>query len=611
MILTVASGKGGTGKTTFAVNMAWVLAQNGQSVRLLDCDVEEPNDHLFIDPEFDDIQSVKALKPAWNAERCTACGACIEACNFNALALVKDKVLIFNELCHACGACSYVCPTGALSEHPVSIGEVRGASGGAGFDFADGLLHVGESLAPTVVKAVKQRVKSDAINILDASPGTACPVVEAIEGADVVALVTEPTPFGLHDLKLALHLALQIGVPTGIIINRSDGADPLIADYAESVGVPILGRIPFRREYAEAYSRGEILAETFPDLQPLFRDIYAHVEALAKTTPPAPPPETDILPKDENPAPLESGEATSFNELVVISGKGGTGKTSILSSLAILGGKQILADNDVDAADLHLLLNPKVRTQRIFSGGAAAWIDPEKCLGCGACAQICHFDAIHEVAAGNEYAQRGFEVNQASCEGCGLCPRVCPVEAIEMRERKNGIAYESRTDYGPMAHARLGIAEENSGKLVTEVRHSAARMAKGFGYARILADGPPGTGCPVIASITGVDSVLIVTEPTVSGVHDLRRVLNLCRHFGVDAAIAINKCDLNAEQANAIHTLAEEAGARVVGEIPFDREVHDALMLGRTVVEQGSGPAAEAIRELWKNIASRASDRSD
>ena len=179
MIITVASGKGGTGKTTFAVNLAYALAGKGERVRLLDCDVEEPNDHLFVKPDFTEESDVTVLKPVWNEEKCTGCGECADACNYNAIAVVKGKVLVFNELCHACGACSYLCPENALTEKPVAVGKVRASPGNHPFFFAHGLLNIGESLAPNVVQTVKTHVEPETVNILDASPGTACPVVKA------------------------------------------------------------------------------------------------------------------------------------------------------------------------------------------------------------------------------------------------------------------------------------------------------------------------------------------------------------------------------------------------------------------------------------------------
>ena len=598
MVITVASGKGGTGKTTFAVNLAYALGQRGDNVRLMDCDVEEPNDHLFVRPQFTEERPVTVPKPVWDKTKCTACGTCAAACNYNAIAVVKGKVLIFTELCHSCGVCSQVCPEGALSERDAAIGIVQAAPGHQPFFFAHGLLNIGEALAPNVVRAVKRYLDPDAVNIIDASPGTACPVVEAVAGADAALLVTEPTPFGLNDLKLAVGLALKLGVPTGVIVNRSDGKDRMIADYAEEVGLPIAGRIPFRRDYAETYSEGGILVEKFPELRENLLSIYDH---LATATPPEPAEEGFELVPGE-PAPFAAGTAEAYKEITVISGKGGTGKTTVVASLAQLAENQILADNDVDAADLHLLLAPTVREGHDFVGGTKAEIDSATCIGCGKCADACHFNAIKFDGPANDVVELTYRIEPLACEGCGLCPLVCPMDAIRREKNVTGRWYVSGTAYGPMVHARLGIAEENSGRLVAQVRSRAGELAEELKQELILGDGPPGTGCPVIASVSGTDLVVIVTEPTVSGVHDMERVMKLAAHFRVPTRVVINKADLNARQAHCIEEIAQAHGSRVIGRIPFDRSVNDALMAGKTVIEYGSCNAEAAIRNVWATL---------
>ena len=607
MKITVASGKGGTGKTTFAVNLAYALAAGGEKVRLLDCDVEEPNDHLFVNPRFTETVSVEVRKPVVIPEQCNSCGKCSEACNYNAIAVIKGKVLIFNELCHSCGVCSYVCPEGALREQPYSIGTVEADLDGCGeikqpFPFVHGLLKIGEALAPAVVRRVKDYVDPEAVNIIDASPGTSCPVVEAVRGSDVAVLVTEPTPFGLNDLKLAVNLALKIGVPTGIVVNRSDGNDEIIQEYADGVGVPILGRIPFKREYAEAYSRGELLAVEFPELKESLLAMFGRVSGLIGG---AVPPVQEEDPVRVEPAATTRAaktEVAECREIAVISGKGGTGKTTVVSSLAQLSRNKVLADNDVDAADLHLLLSPSTIEAHDFIGGKTYKIDSARCSGCGQCAERCHFEAIFPAAPPDDPSGESYRIDELACEGCGLCLYVCPVDAIDAQENITGRWFVSETKYGPMAHARLGIAEENSGKLVTRVRKRAAELSREQGFERILTDGPPGTGCPVIASVSGVDLILIVTEPTISGVHDMQRVLQLSAHFGVPALVIINKEDLNADQARKIRRMAEEAGSRVIGAIPFDHNVNAALMEGKTIVEHGKGPAYEAVLALWDTL---------
>jgi len=389
-----------------------------------------------------------------------------------------------------------------------------------------------------------------------------------------------------------------MGVPTGIVVNRSDGVDAIIQEYADATGIPVVGRIPFKREYAEAYSRGEILAERFPEVGEALIRMY---EQQVLAAPPAPE-EVPFEVASGGEAPASATPARDYTEMTVISGKGGTGKTTVLSSLAQLAENAVLADNDVDAADLHLLIRPTIREVHDFVGGTKATIDAARCTGCGLCASACHFDAIRLDGPANARAGVTYRIDSLACEGCGLCPRVCPVDAIRGEENVTGSWCVSSTDYGPMVHARLGIAEENSGRLVAQVRSRAAEVAREVGADFILGDGPPGTGCPVIASVSGTDLVMIVTEPTVSGVHDMERVLKLAAHFRVRAVVVINKADINPEQAQRIELIAREHQAQVIGRIPFDRTVNDSLMAGQTVVQFREGPAGAAIRALWEEL---------
>ncbi|MDY0262420.1 P-loop NTPase [Syntrophotalea acetylenica] len=602
MIIAVASGKGGTGKTTFSVNLAQALAQKGADVQLLDCDVEEPNDHLFVRPDFSHRSPVQANKPVWNESLCIGCGRCAQACRFNALAFINQKVLLFNELCHACGVCAWVCPVSAFTEQPIEIGRIEAAPDHKPYAFAHGILNIGEAMAPAVIRRLKTLVRPGAITILDASPGTSCPVVETLSGADVAVLVTEPTPFGLNDLKLAVQLALRKGLPTGIVINRSDGTDALIGEYAKQVGVPVLGRIPFNRAYAETYAGGGSLVDAFPEVRGNLLSIYAAIASLAGNTPPPPPADEPLEVSPSSEIPAEMPSTSNFKEITVISGKGGSGKTTVVSSLAMLVENKVLADNDVDAADLHLLLQPTVRQAHEFEGGDKAVIDAQLCIGCGKCAEACHFAAIHPVEKTDSAQGLVFQVDTLGCEGCALCQMVCPVAAVKLAPNVVGTWYVSETPFGPLAHARLGIAEENSGRLVTRVRRTAAELARAGGHDYILGDGPPGTGCPVIASLSGADRILIVTEPTVSGVHDMERVLELAEHFKIAALIVINKADLHAGQAQRIEEIAQQRNARVIARIPFDRQVNDALLAGKTVIEYGRGPAFEAMQQIWNHL---------
>jgi MinD superfamily P-loop ATPase len=288
-----------------------------------------------------------------------------------------------------------------------------------------------------------------------------------------------------------------------------------------------------------------------------------------------------------------------IHELVIISGKGGTGKTSIAASLAVLAGRSVIADCDVDAADLHLVLSPQVRERHEFRSGREAVIRQADCTGCGICLDMCRFDAVKTNGLTPEGT--GYAVDAVSCEGCGVCVRFCPAKAIDFPERTCGEWMISETRCGPMVHARLGVASENSGKLVSTVRREARRIAEENSLSLIIVDGPPGIGCPVIASVTGASQVLAVTEPTVSGEHDLERVLALARHFDIPAAVCVNKWDLNAGMTERIERKACEAGAHTVGRVRYDRSVTLAQMQERAVVEI-EAPSVVDIQRIWNNL---------
>ncbi len=287
---------------------------------------------------------------------------------------------------------------------------------------------------------------------------------------------------------------------------------------------------------------------------------------------------------------------SKIQELVIISGKGGTGKTSIAASFAVLAGFPVIADCDVDAADMHLILAPSVRERHEFRCGNEAVIRPDDCTACGRCRELCRFDALAEVKGGGSYV-----VDPVACEGCGVCVRFCPAQAIDFPEVMQGEWMVSETRSGPMVHARLGIAAENSGKLVSTVRREAKRIAEENRHRLVLVDGPPGIGCPVIASMTGTSMALVVTEPTVSGEHDLERVLKLARHFDIPAAVCVNKWDLNPEMTERIEALALLSGARIAGRIRYDRAVTLAQIQGKAVVEIDA-PSAGDIRLVCESL---------
>lgn len=297
-----------------------------------------------------------------------------------------------------------------------------------------------------------------------------------------------------------------------------------------------------------------------------------------------------------------------MKELVIISGKGGTGKTSVAASLAMLADDPVVADCDVDAADLHLVLGPTVKERHSFYSGNEAVIRQEDCNGCGVCQDYCRFEAVKKSEDAD--GKTRFSVDPIACEGCGVCVRFCPENAIDFPERLCGEWMISDARSGPMVHARLGVAAENSGKLVSLVRREARRIAEEQHRSLILVDGPPGIGCPVIASVTGASFVLVVTEPTVSGEHDLERVIALTRHFHIPTGVCVNKWDLNDEMAERIESRARGLGAQILGRIRYDRSVTAAQVQERAVVELDS-PAATDIRELWKGIIRLEAEKND
>jgi MinD superfamily P-loop ATPase len=291
-----------------------------------------------------------------------------------------------------------------------------------------------------------------------------------------------------------------------------------------------------------------------------------------------------------------------MKELIVISGKGGTGKTSIVAAFAGLAKNAVFADCDVDAADLHLILEPKIRQTTDFSGGKQASIISKKCIGCGKCKELCKFDAINFNGPANEIIDKTFTVDSISCEGCKVCVELCPINAIEFNESINGQWFISDTRFGTMVHAKLGIAEENSGKLVSLIRKEAKRLATEQNSDFIIVDGSPGIGCPVIASITGADLVLVVTEPTMSAQHDLERVIELTEHFKIPVVICINKCDINPEKAAEIGTKAKHKNIKVVGGIPYDTMITKAQIAGQNIIEYSNNGVTKEIKLLWSSV---------
>ncbi|HJH30037.1 MAG TPA: 4Fe-4S dicluster domain-containing protein [Methanosarcinaceae archaeon] len=289
-----------------------------------------------------------------------------------------------------------------------------------------------------------------------------------------------------------------------------------------------------------------------------------------------------------------------MKQLTIISGKGGTGKTTIAAAFASLAKDAVIADCDVDAADMHLILQPEILETIDFTGLDVASIDESLCIKCGKCKDACRFDAIRD----------DITINIYECEGCGVCEYVCPEDAVSLIERKAGDAYISKTRFGPMAHARLGIGEEASGKLVSFVRNNARTLAQKHNKDLIIIDGPPGTGCSVIASITGVDMVMVVTEPSVSGIHDLERVLGVAGHFNIPAVVCINKYDINEENVLLIEKYCSENGVEVVGKLPYDDTPTKAMLQEMTVIEYSDGEFSKRVKEIWENVRGHLNETS-
>ncbi len=280
-----------------------------------------------------------------------------------------------------------------------------------------------------------------------------------------------------------------------------------------------------------------------------------------------------------------------MQQLVVLSGKGGTGKTSLVGAFSSLTDKKVLADCDVDAADLFIILEPETIEKADFYSGRKPMTNKEKCTECGICTELCRYEAITDG-----------EVDPVDCEGCGLCALACPEEAITMEDALCGEWFIADTRYGPMVHARLGVGEENSGKLVAQVRKLAQSIAEEKKLELIIIDGPPGIGCPVISSLAGADLVLIVTEPTVAGIHDLERLIGLAQHFNILPLICINKYDINPSKARTIEEYCQSKGLKMLGKIPFDVAVVKAMVEKKTVMEYPCPAVQDAIRDIWQRV---------
>ena len=600
MKIAITSGKGGVGKTLVAACLAEAIA-DVHPVCYIDCDVEAPNAHLFLKPhEVKSSDEHLQCIEGFDLQRCTFCGKCTKVCYFNALAVGKKNAMAFPELCRWCGACIEICPADALVVGRRKVGTTYcGQSGAIELHWATLAAGAG-GMTVRLIDQLKNRIRDDRCVILDSPPGTSCSAVHTIRDADIVILVADPTRFGAHDLKLSVRLCRSMAFEPLVLINRVELGDAAsLRKWCKDNQLHIIAELPDSWQIGSLYSQGILPTHQIQELKQQFADISHKLMQLPpKRTVGAMP---DILTawqkkdiSDRKPHTFESSNTAA--EIVVISGKGGTGKTSLCACFAQLASATV-GDCDVDAADMHLLLNPKVLTSEIFRGGRTMNIDPAMCTNCGRCIEVCQWHAITAVDGQTHIAER-------DCEGCGTCVLVCPVSAIASRPTEDGMLYWSSTRLGKMSHAMLEPGEENSGKLVTAVRKQATGQHNaGPDSGWILLDGSPGTGCPVIASIGGTRAAVVVTEPTVSGLHDLGRILELTAHFQIRTGVIINKADLNHSVAEDIRQMTRKNKIELLGELPYDTAFVQAQQAGQTILEyQPYGELAGRIKTIWKQI---------
>ena len=594
MKIAITSGKGGSGKTFAATCLAKVLSRR-QTVDYIDCDVEGANAYLFIKPE--DIEEQPQLSnciTSVDMDKCVLCGKCGSICFMNAIVVGKENVMVFEELCRYCGACEVVCNQQAMVKGTRQIGKTfSGTSGNINIKWAE-LATGSGGMTTKLIDELKSNI-NDGITILDSPPGTSCPSVHTVQEADITIIVCDPTVFSVHDMKLSVGMCRSMGIEPLILINRAELGDlKALTEWCDQENLEILVTLPDSREIAEKYSRGEIAVDTMPEIRAAF-EVVADKILQDKPEKSKPVFSKGVFLAEPNGRISNSGSHNNKAiEITVLSGKGGSGKTSLAGCLAILSGGTV-ADCDVDAADMHLIFEPEVVDSKEFTGGQTMHIDTGKCHPCGDCIYICKFDAVERTGT------YGYHINEDKCEGCGACVELCPRNAISGRPGIDGQWYESNIRCGKMSHATLTPGKSNSGKLVTLVRNKAGQLISE--NSTVIIDGSPGTGCPVIASVGGVKYVVLVAEPTVSGLHDLKMIYDLCRHFKLPAGIVINKADLNEQMSNKIESYAEENNIDILGHIKYDEIFYEAMKEQKTVIEYNpESIVAKDIKAIWQNI---------
>lgn len=599
MKIAITSGKGGSGKTFIATHLARELAQL-KPTEYIDCDVEAPNGYLFLKP--DNIQETPeacTCIESIDMDKCILCGKCAKTCYSRAILAGRESMMVFPELCRYCAACEVVCPQNAMIKGSRPMGSsFTGTADNIKLNWAKLATGAG-GLTVKLIDGLTSKATSEIV-LLDSPPGTSCPVVHTVQDADIVVLAADATEFGQHDLKLSVAMCREMNIEPTLIINRIGIGDiDKLRKYCQKEKLSVLGEICDSREIASYYSKGQLAGDFIPELKQTFKQmaqkLIDHNVAPGQTKGQADLRAGIYLaePNQRKDADARAENNSDAREIAVLSGKGGTGKTSLAACLAQLSGI-MSADCDVDAADLHLLLKPDIQTCSEFIGGKVMQIDQSRCRPCGDCKYICQYNAVERTGS------YGYSIDQDKCEGCGACLELCPQKAISARPSIDGRLYMSNTRFGKMSHATLAPSRENSGKLVTTVRNQALATVKG---STIIIDGSPGTGCPVIASIGGVSYVVLVTEPTVSGLHDLGRIGDLCRHFKVKAGVVVNKADLNSDMTAAIEDYTRNNNMTLLGNLNYSNDFNAAQQAGKTILEYApTGEIAGQVKEIWNTI---------
>lgn len=557
MKIVIASGKGGTGKTTVAVNLAALMQRKKLATTLLDCDVEAPNGHLYADFKLVGTSPVTVQQPQFISSHCVGEGACVPHCQFNALAAVNGQILIFDDLCHACGVCTDFCEADALRMTDTVCGSVRTwQSAQESLTLVDGLLTVGSRRTESVIAEVLEQAPKSTYQLIDAPPGTGCAMMAAAEVGDLLLLVTEPTPAGLNDLKLAVSVAVELRKPVAVVINRSGANDGLIETFCDQMYLPIFGRIPFSTTAAKLGAKGQLFVDE-PELAPYYEILWINLTSRRGMIP-----SRQKLSCDSKSRLISLDKAVTDRrfEVTVLSGKGGTGKTTITRLLAEKLAVPVVCDCDVEGADLHCFMPGTSRLVEHFEGGAHAIIDDSQCIQCGVCNR-CQFGALRW-----DDSHRQPTIQSMTCEGCGRCLEACPTGAIKLEPVVTANIWSRSHKAQTLVHSRLNPGAGHSGKLATRVK----AIGRTFSGDWQLNDGPPGTGCPVMATLSGTNFLVAVVEPSVSSLHDLQRLVQAAARFKLRPWVVINKFTLNLEMTAAVEAYCQQANLSVIGKLPFD-----------------------------------------